>query len=145
MKTFHITVNSPYICETFYEIVSYIYFRGLIYFLRGDNFGRACTWREVLKAASLFFPQARDIQEFIPLINQIITRFKVGVLVQFSETFYLSSQQMNVVLLALTTQMMDQRINSTVYVKVLSEPMKFPLGISPSKEVGDCTKQKKNL
>ena len=27
---------------------------------------------------ALFFPQARDIQEFIPLINQIIARFKVS-------------------------------------------------------------------
>ena len=26
----------------------------------------------------LFFPQARDIQEFIPLINQIIAKFKVS-------------------------------------------------------------------
>ena len=27
---------------------------------------------------ALFFSQARDIQEFIPLINQIIARFKVS-------------------------------------------------------------------
>ena len=44
---------------------------------------------------------------------------------------------MNVVPLALMTQMMDQRINSTVYVVVLSEPMNLSLNVSPSKETGN--------
>ena len=43
---------------------------------------------------------------------------------------------MNVVLLTLRTQMVDQRINFVVYVKVLSEPMKCLLSISCSKENG---------
>ena len=33
---------------------------------------------------------------------------------------------MNVVLLALRTQMMDQRINSVLHVKVLNELMEIP-------------------
>ena len=36
---------------------------------------------------------------------------------------------MNVVPLALRTEVMDQRINSAVYVKVLSEPIKFLLSM----------------
>ena len=44
---------------------------------------------------------------------------------------------MNVVPLAPRTEMMDQRIISEVWVRVLSEPMKFLLSNSPSKEMGD--------
>ena len=40
---------------------------------------------------------------------------------------------------------MDQRINSAVYVKVLSEPMIFALNVSPRKEMADRTRQRKNL
>ena len=39
--------------------------------------------------------------------------------------------------------MIDQRINSAVYVKVLSEPMNFLLSVSPSKEMGDRKRQRK--
>ena len=39
----------------------------------------------------------------------------------------------------------DQRINSAVYGKVLSEPTNFPLSVSPSKEMGDRTNKEKNL
>ena len=39
--------------------------------------------------------------------------------------------------------MTDQRINSVVYVKVLSEPMEIPLSVSPGKEMGDHTRQRK--
>ena len=35
------------------------------------------------------------------------------------------------------TQMMDQKINSVVYFKLLSEPMKFLLSVSPSKFARD--------
>ena len=35
--------------------------------------------------------------------------------------------------------MMDQ------YIVVLSEPMNCPLTIGPSKEMGDCTRERKNL
>ena len=39
---------------------------------------------------------------------------------------------------------MDQRINSAVYDKVLNEPMNFPLSVSPSmKEMGHHTRQRK--
>ena len=38
--------------------------------------------------------------------------------------------------------MMDQRINSTVYVVVLSKPMNFLLSVSPSEEMGDRTGQR---
>ena len=41
--------------------------------------------------------------------------------------------------------MMDQRINSAVYVVVRSKPMNFLLSVSPSKEMGDRTGQRKNL
>ena len=46
---------------------------------------------------------------------------------------------MNVAPLVLRTQVIDQRINSPVYVKVLiSEPMNFPLSVSSSKgEMGN--------
>ena len=44
-----------------------------------------------------------------------------------------------------TYNMMDQRINSAVYVKVLSKPMNFQLSVSPRKEIGDCTRHRKNL
>ena len=38
-------------------------------------------------------------------------------------------------------KMMVQRITlSVVHVKVLSEPLKFLLSISPSKEMGDCSR-----
>ena len=40
--------------------------------------------------------------------------------------------------------MTDQRSNWVVYVKVLSEPMEFPLSVSPGKEMGDHTRQRKN-
>ena len=41
---------------------------------------------------------------------------------------------------------MDQRIKSVVYVKVLlSEPINFPLSICTTKEIGDRTRQRKNL
>ena len=54
--------------------------------------------------------------------------------------------QMNVVQPpAQRAQMMDQRINSVVYVKVLSEPMNFLLIGSASKEMGDHMRQGKNL
>ena len=43
----------------------------------------------------------------------------------------------NVVTLALL--MIDQRINSAVYVVMLREAMNFPLCISPSEEIGDLT------
>ena len=39
--------------------------------------------------------------------------------------------------------MMGQRINSVVYVVVLSEPLNFPLSVSPSKEMEDHTRQRK--
>ena len=41
--------------------------------------------------------------------------------------------------------MMEQRINSEVYinVEVLNKPMNFPLSISPSKEMGDRMRQRK--
>ena len=35
--------------------------------------------------------------------------------------------------------MLNQRIDSVVYVKVLSELMKFPLSVSTSEEMGDRT------
>ena len=35
--------------------------------------------------------------------------------------------------------MIDQRINSAVYVVMLREAMNFPLCISPSEEIGDLT------
>ena len=38
---------------------------------------------------------------------------------------------------------MDQGISSAVYVVVLSEPMNFPVSISPSKKMGDHTRQRK--
>ena len=41
---------------------------------------------------------------------------------------------MNVVRLALMTQMMDQKINSAGYVKVLKRTHSFLLSISPSNE-----------
>ena len=41
----------------------------------------------------------------------------------------------NIVPLELRIEMMDQRINSTAYVKVLSEPMNFPLSVSLSKKM----------
>ena len=44
---------------------------------------------------------------------------------------------MNVVSLALMTQIMDQRIK--VYVVVLTEPMNVILGVGPSKEMKDRT------
>ena len=37
--------------------------------------------------------------------------------------------------------MIDQIINSAVYVVVLSEHMNFPLAISPRKEMADCVSQ----
>ena len=37
---------------------------------------------------------------------------------------------------------MYQRINTAVYVKVLSEHMNFPLSVRPSKEMGDRTRQR---
>ena len=52
---------------------------------------------------------------------------------------------MNVVLLVLMTQMMDQRINSAVYIKVLSEPMNFPLSVSPSKKMEDRIRGEENI
>ena len=45
----------------------------------------------------------------------------------------------------LRTQFMDQRINSAVRVVVLCKPMNFPLSVSPSKEMGDPTRQRKHL
>ena len=42
---------------------------------------------------------------------------------------------MNVVPLARRTQMMNQRIDSAEYVKVLSESMNFPLSVNPSKRI----------
>ena len=47
--------------------------------------------------------------------------------------------------LDLGSQMMEQRINSEVYmyVEVLNKPMNFPLIISPSKEMGDRMRQRK--
>ena len=41
--------------------------------------------------------------------------------------------------------MMDQRINSAVYIEVLSEPMNFPLNVSHRKEMRDHTRYRKNL
>ena len=52
---------------------------------------------------------------------------------------------MNVVLLTLRTQMVDQRINFVVYVKVLSEPMKCLLSISSSKENGRLHETKRRI
>ena len=53
---------------------------------------------------------------------------------------------MNVVPLALMTQIMDQRINPLMQCKVtLSEPMKFLLSFTPSREMGDNTRQRKTL
>ena len=39
--------------------------------------------------------------------------------------------------------MMDQRISSAVYVKVLIEPMKILPGVSPSKEMRDRMRHRK--
>ena len=40
----------------------------------------------------------------------------------------------------------DQRINSEGYVKVLSEPVRILLKVTPSKEIGDPARgKKKNL
>ena len=50
---------------------------------------------------------------------------------------------MNVVPQALRTIMIDQRVNSEVYVQVLSEPMKFLQSVSSSKETGDCSRQRR--
>ena len=49
-------------------------------------------------------------------------------------------------LLALIIFMVNLRItcNSAVYVEVLSEPINFPLSFNPSKEMGDCTRQRKS-
>ena len=51
---------------------------------------------------------------------------------------------MNVLPLALWTQVMDQRINFVVCVKVLNEPMHFLLSVSPrpSKELKESKDQK---
>ena len=46
---------------------------------------------------------------------------------------------------ALWTQMVKQRINSEVYVKVLSKPMKNPLGVSPSKGYQGTTGGKEKI
>ena len=45
------------------------------------------------------------------------------------------------------TQMRDRKINSTVYVKVLTEPMKLLLIVSHSKVhvMGDHIRQRKNI
>ena len=40
-------------------------------------------------------------------------------------------------------KMMDQKMNSTVFVVVPSEPMNFPLSVRPSKEMGDRSRQRK--
>ena len=40
-------------------------------------------------------------------------------------------------------EMMDRRMNSAVYVKVLNEPINFLLSVSPSKEMGECMRQRK--
>ena len=42
-----------------------------------------------------------------------------------------------------TIIMMDQRINSVVYVQVLTEPMKFLVRVSSSKEMEDCSRQRR--
>ena len=50
---------------------------------------------------------------------------------------------MNVVPLALMTSVMGHRINSVVFVVVLSEPVNFQLNVSPSKEMEDHTRHRK--
>ena len=40
---------------------------------------------------------------------------------------------------------MDLGINSAVYVVVLSQPMNFPLSVSPNKKMGDHTRQRKMM
>ena len=40
-------------------------------------------------------------------------------------------------------KMMDKKINSTVYAKVLNELLNLPLSVSPSEEMGDHRTQKK--
>ena len=58
---------------------------------------------------------------------------------------FLSQGFMSKTLLIKSYKMMDQRTNSPVYIEVLSEPMNFPLSVSPSKEMGERTRQRKNL
>ena len=45
------------------------------------------------------------------------------------------TNRVNVVRVSYLPAMMDQRINSAAFVKVLSEPMKILLRVSPSKEM----------
>ena len=52
---------------------------------------------------------------------------------------------MNVEPQAQMVHTMDQRINSTVYVVVLSEATNFPLSVSPSKEMGERTRKEKEI
>lgn len=54
----------------------------------------------------------------------------------WQQTLYFARVKMNVVPLALKAPIMDQSINSVVYVKVVSEPTQFPLSVSLRKEKG---------
>lgn len=45
----------------------------------------------------------------------------------------------------LRTQMMNQRVNSAVYVVVLCKPINLPLSVSPSNEMRDPPRQRKHL
>ena len=49
---------------------------------------------------------------------------------------------MSVAPLVLWTQMIDQRFNFVVYVKVPNEPMKILLRVGPSKKIWDTTRGK---
>ena len=42
-------------------------------------------------------------------------------------------------------KVIGQRINSAVYVKVLSEPVNFLQNVSPRKETGDHSRQRKSI
>ena len=47
--------------------------------------------------------------------------------------------------IALGTQIMEQRINSEVEIKVLLKPMNNPLGVSPSKRIEGTTPGKEKI
>ena len=92
---------------------------------------------------------------FLSLTNQCIflTNLQMFLLTLYPPNFYLffkstnpsNKLTMKVVLLELMTQMMEQRMDSTVYLKLLikSESVNSVVSISPSEEMGDReTKEK---
>ena len=52
---------------------------------------------------------------------------------------------MNVVPRSTGTQLVEQRINSEVYIKVLLKPMNNPLGVSPRKGNQGTTRGKEKI